>query len=169
MSFSLKNKEINWATTSHQVRKRAFWHVYLMKTHISLRIRAVWSVFIVRMKKFCILGYLKCAQWKFWSDYECAGWSESSLGASVRRNVFWLCDPISSRIRNIIHLWSTHTDLSTIWKEKLWFFFFFFFFFGNTVVWWMVVWWMRRLITIFAGRTSAHIVYANYKTGREHI
>ena len=24
---------------------------------------------VVRMKKFCILGYPKCVQWRFWSDY----------------------------------------------------------------------------------------------------
>ena len=28
----------------------------------------VWSVFVVRIKKRCILGYSKCAQWRFWSD-----------------------------------------------------------------------------------------------------
>ena len=27
------------------------------------------SVFIVRMEKLCILGYLKCYQWWFWSDW----------------------------------------------------------------------------------------------------
>ena len=26
------------------------------------------SVFIVRIKKLCILGYPKCVQWRFWSD-----------------------------------------------------------------------------------------------------
>ena len=33
-----------------------------------LRICAVWSVFIVFRKKLCIIGYPKCAQWRFWSD-----------------------------------------------------------------------------------------------------
>ena len=38
------------------------------KTQISLHIRAVWSVFVVRMKKLCILGFPKCGQWIFWSN-----------------------------------------------------------------------------------------------------
>ena len=38
---------------------------------ISLHIHAVWSVFIVHMKKFCILGYPKCAQWRFWLECQC--------------------------------------------------------------------------------------------------
>ena len=37
-------------------------------TQIRLRTCAVWSVFVVHMKKLCILGYPKCAQWRFWSD-----------------------------------------------------------------------------------------------------
>ena len=70
------------------VRKRTFWHVRPEKTQISLCIPTVWSVFVDRMKKFCILGYPNCAQWRFWSDCaNCAGWSEFSLGAHVRRYV----------------------------------------------------------------------------------
>ena len=38
------------------VSKRTFWHVRLTKTQISLRIRTVWSVFAVRMKKLCNLS-----------------------------------------------------------------------------------------------------------------
>ena len=37
-------------------------------TQISLHIRAVWSVFVICMKKICILCYPKCDQWRFWSD-----------------------------------------------------------------------------------------------------
>ena len=37
-------------------------------TQISLHICTVWSIFIVHMKQLCILDYLKCAQWRFWSD-----------------------------------------------------------------------------------------------------
>ena len=33
------------------------------------KICAVWSVIIVGMKNICILGYPKCSQWRFWSDY----------------------------------------------------------------------------------------------------
>ena len=53
---------------NRNVRKRTFWHVRPAKTQISLRICAVWPVFVVRMKKLCILGYPKCVQWRFWSD-----------------------------------------------------------------------------------------------------
>ena len=45
-----------------------FWHTRTTKTQISMRICAVWSVFVVRIQKLCILGYPKCAQWRFWSD-----------------------------------------------------------------------------------------------------
>ena len=38
----------------------------------------------------CILSYPKCAQWKFRFDCgECADWSGFSLGANVRRYVYW--------------------------------------------------------------------------------
>ena len=39
-----------------------------MKTQINLCICAGWSVSAVHLMKFCILGYPKCAQWRFWSD-----------------------------------------------------------------------------------------------------
>ena len=59
-----------------------------VKTQISLCIRAVWSVFVVCMKKLCIL----------WSSKMHPVWilsrlceSESSLGVHVPRNVFWRC------------------------------------------------------------------------------
>ena len=48
--------------------KLYLWHVRSMKTQISLRIRAVWSVFVVHMKKHSILGYPKCAEGRFRSD-----------------------------------------------------------------------------------------------------
>ena len=37
------------------------------KTQIGLQFRAVWSVFILHMKKLGILDYLKHAQRRFWS------------------------------------------------------------------------------------------------------
>ena len=40
------------------------------KTQISLRIRAVWLESSLFAWRHCILGYPKCAQWRFWS--ECA-------------------------------------------------------------------------------------------------
>ena len=40
--------------------------------------------------------FKKCAQWRFWSDCANAVWSESSLGAYVRRYVFWWCGSFSA-------------------------------------------------------------------------
>ena len=39
------------------------------KTHISLGIRPVWSVFVVRMKKAWVLSYPLSAQRRLWSDW----------------------------------------------------------------------------------------------------
>ena len=49
-------------------------------------LRSLIRVFIVRMKKFCIFYYSKCAQWWFWSDCANAfadlnlGWAQRSEG-----------------------------------------------------------------------------------------
>ena len=53
--------------------------------------------FVVRRKKRCVLGYLKCMrpakiQIRL---HECAGWSESSLGAHVRRYVSDVVVPLT--------------------------------------------------------------------------
>ena len=50
------------------MRKRTFRHVRPMKIQINQHICAVWLVFVVRMKKLCILVSPKRAQWRFWSD-----------------------------------------------------------------------------------------------------
>ena len=50
------------------MRKRTFWNVRPTKTLIRMRIQADWTVFVVHMKTFRILGYLKCVQRRFWSD-----------------------------------------------------------------------------------------------------
>ena len=49
---------ISHCSLRRNLRKRTFWHVRPTKTQISLRIHAVWSVFVVRMKKLYHLGYL---------------------------------------------------------------------------------------------------------------
>ena len=75
---------------SLNVRKRTFWHVHPPKTHINLRISAVWlesslserrklHPWLFKMRPVKILIRLR----------ECAVWSESSLGAHARRYVFW--------------------------------------------------------------------------------
>ena len=52
-----------WPTHLSATWENIPYDVHPTKTQISLRIRAV-----DRMKKLCILGYSKCAQWRFWSD-----------------------------------------------------------------------------------------------------
>ena len=94
-SYSLQRTE----QYEEQRGKIHFWHVRPTKTQISLRIRAVWSVFVVRMKKLC-LSYPK---WRNFASLPiqnasslkivirlrgCTGWSESSLGAHVWRFIF---------------------------------------------------------------------------------
>ena len=44
---------------SRNMRKRTFWHVQPTETQISLRIFAIWAVFVSGMKKFYIHGYVK--------------------------------------------------------------------------------------------------------------
>ena len=55
----------------------------------------VWSVFIVSMKKLCILCYPKCAQWRFWSDR-----------ANVQSTV---------RMRSLIWIFTRHTSDNVFW------------------------------------------------------
>ena len=57
------------------MRKCTFWHVGQMKIQISLHIHSLIRVFLVHMKKLCILGYPKCTQGRFRS--------ETSLNAHV--------------------------------------------------------------------------------------
>ena len=59
------------------------------KTHISLGICPVWSVFAVRMKKLWALNYLLSAQWRLWSD-----WADAQADLSLRwvhKSFCWLC------------------------------------------------------------------------------
>ena len=55
------------------------------------RLRSVWSTFVVRMKKLCILGHPRCTQILI-RLCKWAGWSISSQGAHVQRFVFWRYD-----------------------------------------------------------------------------
>ena len=74
------------------VRKRTFWHVRPTKTQNSMRIRAVWSVFFVRMKKPLHTWPSKRRLLRILIRLrECAGWSESSMG---------------------VHVWSTLSDVA---------------------------------------------------------
>ena len=76
---------------SHNMIKHTVCQVRPTKTEISLWIPAVWSVFLVRLKTLCILGYLKCTQWRFLSD--CAN-VQAHLNlhwGHVQRYIFWNC------------------------------------------------------------------------------
>ena len=72
---------------------KSIWAV-TWETNLLTYALAVWSVFVVRMKRLCILSCPKCAQRRFW----CAVWSESSLGAHVQSFIYvvtvrllWVC------------------------------------------------------------------------------
>ena len=88
---------------SYKVRKRTFWHVRLPKIKSACTTAQSDQSLRFPHDDFYILGYPKCSQWRFWSD--CTGCSESSLGAQVRRYVFWRCDSyeyIYPRLRGIL-------------------------------------------------------------------
>ena len=73
------------------------------------------SVFVVRMKKLCILGYPKCAQWRFWSD--CAN-AQSDLNLHWVHMFegtfsFWRCVDIGRPLRKRL-LTETHLFLLNI-------------------------------------------------------
>ena len=59
---------------THSVRKRTFTHERPTNSN-SLCVRIGWSVFIVRIKETLHLWLSKLAQFRFWSDRYCAGWS----------------------------------------------------------------------------------------------
>ena len=59
--------------------------------------RSLIRVFVVRMMKRCIIGYPKCAQWRFWS--------ESSLGSHTRRFVFCRCYQMNHLFFSFMYLY----------------------------------------------------------------
>ena len=59
-----------------------------VKTHISLGIHPVWSVFAVCMKNPCVLSYPLSAQRRLWSDWEDAQADLSTMGAHL---FCWFC------------------------------------------------------------------------------
>ena len=66
---------------SLNVQKGTFWHVRPTSTQTSLRVHAVWSVFIVRfIKLHHVLSKIRPVKIQI-RLRECAGWFESSLGA----------------------------------------------------------------------------------------
>ena len=76
---------------SSSVKTQTFWHVRPTKIQISLPTRLIWSVFIFH-HQILYPWRSKMRPGKIQiSLRECASWSESSLGAHVRRYVFWRC------------------------------------------------------------------------------
>ena len=88
-------------------------------TQISLHICAVWSVFIIRMKKLYILGCPKCAQRRFGSDCANAQSDPNLRRAHISEGSFshvapvlilrtklciWKC--CLCKLKGIINLWS---------------------------------------------------------------
>ena len=85
---------------SRNVRKRTFWHVRPTKTQISLRIRAVWLESSLSAWRNIVSLAIRNAPVKILIRLcECAGWSDSPLGAHVRGFVFWRCDTFSLNIK----------------------------------------------------------------------
>ena len=66
--WTTRSSTSNFKWLRCNVRICTFGHVSSATIQISLRIRVVWSVFTVRMKKLCIQGCPKCAQWIFGLD-----------------------------------------------------------------------------------------------------
>ena len=80
---------------SRLVTKPTKWHVYPAKTHISLGIRPVWSVFAVRLKKAWTLSHPLSAQWRLWSD-----WANAQADLSLR----WAHMPFCWFCHEAVHL-----------------------------------------------------------------
>ena len=80
--------------------------------------RFLTRVFIVSMKKLCILGYPKYAHWRFWSDYMDAQ-ADLNLNAHVWRYIFWRCGsyilqyPLIPEVGNDVPGW-------TAWMHRSW-------------------------------------------------
>ena len=71
INVGLQYTYIVGATTSENVY--TFWYVRPPETQISLHIRSLIRIFVVRLEKLPILDYLKCAHWRFGSACAFAG------------------------------------------------------------------------------------------------
>ena len=101
---------LRWMGIERAQRKKTylFTHAPNGNPDQSTHPRSMIRVF-VRMKKLFILGYQKLRPVKIliWLC-ECAGWSESALGAQVRKYVFWQLGSnadSTNKIRKICHLY----------------------------------------------------------------
>ena len=70
-------------------KKRTFWRAPNEDSKQPAHARSLIRIFVVRMKKLCILGYPKHAQWRFWPDCADASADLSLRWALVQRYIFW--------------------------------------------------------------------------------
>ena len=74
------------------MRKPTVWLVLITKTNQPAQIRSLICVFVVHMKKLCIIGYPKCALWRFAQTDLNRRWEH------VPRYVFWRSGPFDEDI-----------------------------------------------------------------------
>ena len=107
------------------VRKRTFCNERQTKTQISLSIRAVWpesSLSVWKKKQLCILGYLKCAQWRFWSACANAQADLNLRWAHISEDAFSEVPAHSDKkleTVNIINVFSFQTPFSACLLAKI--------------------------------------------------
>ena len=86
-------------------RKHTFWHVRSTNAQITLRICTVIRNFIDRMKKPCIFGYPKYAQWRYWSD--CANAQSDQYlrwAQCVRKYGFKRCGSLTLKVSELLNV-----------------------------------------------------------------
>ena len=64
-----KFQDVNALELVRNVKKRTFEHVRPTQTQINLHTRSPIRVFVILLRKLTIIGYSKCVQWRFWSDF----------------------------------------------------------------------------------------------------
>ena len=78
-------------TARYRFINNAYWDTWIVRpTKIQISImRSLIRVFVVRMKTLCILGYLNCAQQRFWSDCAMAQAGPYLLHAHTSEDTFY--------------------------------------------------------------------------------
>ena len=78
-------------------------------------------VFVFHIKKHCIIGYLKmCPVEILIRLLVCAAWSESSLGAHVRRYVFWRSGSTNCfTCKHVYTSWRREMYLKKSWESEV--------------------------------------------------
>ena len=79
-------------------------------------LRSLFRAFIIRMKKLCILGYPKCAKWRFWSD--CA-----NAQADLNLRSAYMSEGTFSDVTTYLSESGTlcfHYNIAVTWEIYLW-------------------------------------------------